>query len=136
MSSGLIDIMKRSALEAVEAGKPCDLRYGTVISVEPLKVRVTNQFIIPKSMLIVPEYLTDYEIEVTVTPDYGWNTQDRSGGGGEAAFASHNHDIYFEHKKIKIHGALKVDDKVVLLRQAGGQQFLVLDRLPKEQVIA
>lgn len=132
MASGLIDIMKRSALDAVEAGKPCDLRYGTVISIAPLKVRVTNQFIIPKSMLIVPEYLTDYEIEVTVSPDYGWNTQNRSGGGGEAAFASHNHDIYFERKKIKIHGALKVGDKVVLLRQAGGQHFLVLDRLPKE----
>lgn len=132
MSSGLIDIMKRSALDAVEAGKPCDLRYGTVISIAPLKVRVTNQFIIPKSMLIVPEYLTDYEIEVTVKPDYGWNTQNRSGGSGEAAFTSHNHDIYFERKKILIHGALKVGDKVVLLRQAGGQHFLILDRLPKE----
>lgn len=132
MSSGLIDIMKRSALDAVEAGKPCDLRYGTVISIAPLKVRVTNQFIIPKSMLIVPEYLTDYEIEVTVKPDYGWNTQNRSGGSGDPAFASHNHDIYFNRKKITIHGALKVGDKVVLLRQAGGQHFLVLDRLPKE----
>lgn len=132
MSSGLIDIMKRSALDAVEAGKPCDLRYGKVISIAPLKVQVTSQFIIPKSMLIVPEYLTDYEIEVTVKPDYGWNTQNRSGGSGEAAFSNHNHDIYFERKKITIHGALKVGDKVVLLRQAGGQQFLVLDRLPKE----
>lgn len=132
MSSGLIDIMKRSALDAVEAGKPCDLRYGTVMSVSPLKIRVTSQFIIPESMLIVPEYLTDYEIEVTITPDYGWNTISKSGGSGEAAFSSHNHDIYFERKKIKVHGALKVDDKVVLLRQAGGQHFLVLDRLPKE----
>ena len=132
MASGLIDIIKRSALDAVEAGKPCDLRYGTVISIAPLKIRVTNQFTIPQSMLIIPEYLTDYEIDVTVKPDYGWATKNRSGGGGDAEFASHNHDIYFNRKKIMIHGALKVGDKVVLLRQAGGQQFLVLDRLPKE----
>lgn len=132
MSSGLIEIMKRSALDAVEAGKPCDLRYGTVMSIAPLKVRVTNQFIIPKSMLIVPEYLTDYEIEVTIKPDYNWKTKDKSGGSLEASFESHNHDIYFERKKIKIHGALKVGDKVVLLRQAGGQHFFILDRLPKE----
>lgn len=132
MSSGLIDIMKRSALEAVEAGKPCDLRYGTVMSVSPLKIRVTSQFIIPESMLIVPEYLTDYEIEVTIADDYGWDTKNRSGGSGESAFSAHNHDIGFERKKIKIHGALKEEDKVVLLRQAGGQHFLVLDRLPKE----
>ena len=132
MSSGLIDIMKRSALEAVEAGKPCDLRYGTVISEKPLKVRVTNQFIVPESILIVPEYLTDYEIEVTITPDYDWVTQNRSGGSGDPAFASHNHDIHFNRKKIKIHGALKVGDKVAMIRQAGGQHFFIIDRLPKE----
>lgn len=132
MSTGLIDIMKRSALAAVEAEKPCDLRYGTVISEKPLKVRVTNQFIIPEAILIVPQYLTDYEIEVTVKPSYEWATQKTEGGSGEAAFAEHTHDIYFERKKIKIHGALKVGDKVAMIRQAGGQHFFIIDRLPKE----
>ena len=132
MSTGLLDIVKRSALDAIENSKPCDLRYGTVISAAPLKVRVTSQFIIPESMLVVPEHLTDYEIEVTIKPDYEWKTIDKSGGGGDASFASHNHDIYFERKKIKIHGALKVNDKVVMARKAGGQHFVILDRLPKE----
>ena len=132
MATGLVDIMKRAALDAVDTSKPCDLRYGTVISEKPLKIRVTNQFIIPESLLIVPESLTDYEIEVTIAPEYGWTTQNKSGGSGEAAFANHNHDIYFNQKKIKIHGALKVGDKVALLRQAGGQHFFILDRLPKE----
>lgn len=132
MSSGLVDIMKRAALEAVDTNKPCDLKYGTVISKTPLKVRITNQFIIPESMLIVPEYLTDYEIEVTIAPEYGWETIAKSGGSAEASFESHTHDIYHTKKKIKIHGALKVGDKVALLRQAGGQHFFILDRLQKE----
>ena len=132
MSSGLIDIMKRSALDAVEAGKPCDLRYGTVTSEKPLKVRVTNQFVIPEAMLIVPQYLTDYEIETTILPDYGWETVEKSGGAEEAAFESHTHDIKHNKKKIKIHGALKVGDKVAMIRQAGGQHFFIIDRLPKE----
>ena len=132
MATGLVDIMKRAAIDAVDTSKPCDLRYGTVISEKPLKVSITNQFIIPESILIVPEYLTDYEIEVTISPDYDWNTKTRSGGSGEPAFESHDHDIYFNRKKIKIHGALKVGDKVVLIRQAGGQHFFILDRLPKE----
>ena len=129
MSSGLIDIIKRSAIDAIETGKPCDLRYGTVVSEKPLKVRVTNEFIIPATMLIVPQYLTDYEIEVTVSPSYGWSTISKSGGSDEASFASHSHDIYFERKKIKIHGALKTGDKVAMIRQAGGQHFLIIDRL-------
>ena len=129
MSTGLIEIIKRSAIEAIESRKPCDLRYGTVISTSPLKVRVTPQFVIPQSMLIVPQYLTDYEIEATIKPEYNWTTKDQSGGENAAEFASHNHDIYFEKKKIKMHGALKVGDKVVMVRQAGGQNFLILDRL-------
>ena len=129
MSTGLLDIMKRASLDAVEAHKPCDLRYGTVISTSPLKVRVTNQFIIPESLLIVPEHLTDYEINVTIAPSYGWVTQNRKGGDGDAEYESHNHDIVINKRKIKVHGALKVNDKVALLRQAGGQHFFILDRL-------
>ena len=125
MSTGLIEIIKRSALEAVESKKPTDLRYGTVISVSPLKVKVTNQFVLPDSMLIVPESLTDHDVEVSTT----FTTKNKSGGIEEESFASHNHDVQLTKHTVTIHNALKVGDKVVLLRQAGGQQFLILDRL-------
>ena len=131
MSTGLIEIMKRSAMDAVENGKPCDLRYGTVVSTSPLKIKVTSQLTLPEAMLIVPEHLTDYEVEVTIEPSYDWVTQERAGGSGDATYESHDHDIHIDKKKIKVHGALKVDDKVVLIRQAGGQYYLVLDRLVK-----
>lgn len=129
MSSGLIDIIKRSAIDAIESQKPCDLRYGTVISTSPLKIRVTNQFIIPQSMLIVPQQLTDYEIEVTIKPEYDWKTKNIGDGIGSDGVPTHNHKIDFTKKKIQVHGALKVGEKVVMVRQAGGQNFLILDRL-------
>ena len=131
MATGLIDIMKRAATEAVENGKPCDLRYGMVISESPLKIQITPQFILPESVLIVPQHLTDYEIEITTT-GYGWITEHKSGGAGESAFSSHNHDIKQEKRKLKVHGELKSGDKVVLIRQHGGQYYFVADRLPKE----
>jgi hypothetical protein len=129
MSSGLIEIIKRSAIEAIESRKPCDLRYGTVISTSPLKVRVTPQFVIPQAMLIVPQQLTDYEIEVTIKPAYDWKTKNIGEGIGSDGVPSHDHKIDFTKKKIQIHGALKVGEKVVMVRQAGGQNFLILDRL-------
>lgn len=132
MTTGLIAIMKQSALEAMAASNPCDIRYGTVITEKPLTIKVTNNFILPESLLVVPERLTDYEIEVTVKPEYGWATNEKSGGSSYDLFASHAHDIYFDRKKITVHGALKLNDKVVLIRQSGGQKFLVADRLPKE----
>lgn len=125
MSTGLLDIMKRASLDAVENSKPSDLRYGTVLSTSPLKIQVTNQMVLPQSVLIVPQYLTDYEIDITV---HDWLTENKSGGSGDPAFASHNHLITGK-KTITVHAALKVGDKVVLIRQAGGQNYLVVDRL-------
>ena len=107
MSTGLTEIMKRAAMDAVTNAKLTDLRYGEVKSVNPLKVQISNQFTLPASMLIVPQHLTDYNVEVEVN----W-TPEVSGT-----------------KTMKIKNALKVGDKVALIRQFGGQSYLILDRI-------
>lgn len=124
MSSGLIQIMKEASMNAMQNAQICDLRYGKVISTSPLKVQVTQQFTLPEKLLVVPQSLTDYEVEVTVD----WNTGSKSGGSGEDSFASHNHAISGK-KKMKVHNALKVGDKVALLRKQGGQSYFILDRI-------
>ena len=127
MSSGLIDIMKRASMDAMDNAQMCDLRYGTVISVNPLKVQVTNVFTIPSALLIVPKHLTDYEVQVSVD----WSTENKSGGSGESSFSSHNHSMLGK-KKMTIHNSLQIGDKVALLRKQGGQSYFILDRIPKE----
>ena len=131
MSTGLLDIMKRASMDAMDNAQMCDLRYGKVVSTKPLKVQVTNLFIIPESLLIVPQHLTDYELKVT-TSGYGWNTDNESGGAEMEAFDEHGHKINQSEKTIKVHNALKNGDKVALLRKQGGQSYFILDRLPKE----
>ena len=115
MATGLIDIMKRASLDAEENSKPADLRVGTVMSTSPLKIQVTNQFVIPESMLIIPEHLTDHEVQVTIN----WTTENAE---------SHTHPVNGK-KTMVIHGALKSGDKVALLRNRGGQSYLILDRV-------
>lgn len=102
MSSGLIEIMKRASIDAINNIQMCDLRYGTVASTSPLKIKVTNQFTIPSSLLVVPEHLTDHTVSV---------------------------DLDNDTKTMTIHGALKVGDKVALLRKQGGQSYFILDRI-------
>ena len=116
-------------MDAFKQSKPTDLRYGVVTSTAPLNVKITNNFTIPSSLLVVPQYLTDYEVDVTISPSYGWHTEYEQGGGGEESFSSHNHTITANRQTMKIHNALKVGDRVVLLRQSGGQKYLILDRL-------
>jgi hypothetical protein len=124
--------MKRASKEVYENEQPTDLRFGTVVSAKPLKVQVTNLFTIPESMLIVPQHLTDYEIEISLKSDYGWITQDTQGGSPlSPTLTAHNHkhDIIQSKKKVFIHNALKAGDKVALIRKHGGQSFFILDRI-------
>lgn len=132
MATGLVELIKKAALDANDNAQLTDLRYGTVVSEKPLKVRITDVFTVPESLLVVPEHLTDYEIEVTIKDIYDWKTRDKFGGSGEASFAEHNHDIVITKKKMLVHGKLKTGDKVALLRKQGGQSYYILDRLPKE----
>lgn len=114
MATGLIDIMKRAAVDVVENNKPCDVRYGTVISISPLEIRLSTQLILPAEVLIVPKQLTNYSVEITSV-----STSEENITEGDMS----------NKTRIIIHNALSVGDKVALLRESGGQQFYVLDRI-------
>lgn len=124
MAKSLGNAIKQLSQAVNDQSKPTDIRYGTVVSANPLKVQISAELTIPQSALVVPKSLTDYTVSVSVN----WNTGDKSGGAGESAFASHNHSISGT-KSITIHNALKVGDKVLLLRQQGGQAYIVLDKI-------
>ena len=163
MSTGLLDITKRAALDAVENAKLTDLRYGTVVSASPLSVRLTEQFVLPASLLVVAKHLTDYDVEIDITAN--WETDsggehthtfegntDKAGtmldggsidqsdpfnyeehthtyGGTTETADGHIHNISGKKRsKITVYNALKVGDKVALLRQAGGQSYFIVDR--------
>lgn len=119
-------------MDAIENSKPADLRLGTVATEKPLSVRITNQFVIPEKLLIVPQHLTEYELEITIKPEYNWITEDTQNKVKLSEVEPHKHDIKQDKKKIFIHNKLKVGDKVALLRRQGGQDYYILDRLPKE----
>ena len=68
MASGLIGLIKQAALEAVNNSQVCDLRYGEVVSVSPIKVKITSQLIIPSSLLVVPQNLTTYQVLLNDEP--------------------------------------------------------------------
>lgn len=42
-NSDLIQLIKRIALDAVKAGKPCDIMVGTVEKEDPLKIKISGK---------------------------------------------------------------------------------------------
>ena len=107
-------------------GDGAEVLQGIVKSVSPLKIQIVNdeKLTIGPNITYVPWHLADYTTEVTVE----WRTENASGGSGDAAYASHNHAI-LGRKKIIVHNALKVGDKVHVLSFNHGKQYFVLDRV-------
>lgn len=125
----LIKIIKRAALDAINASKPVEVCFGKVTSAFPLKILVEQKMTLGEAQLVLCRNVTDYVTTVSIPSEYGWATQNRSGGSGDPAFASHNHDIVISKKKITVHNGLVVGDEVILIRQQGGQKYIVVDRI-------
>ena len=122
----LVRLIKRAAVEAVQAGAPMSGGYGYVTSTSPLEITVDQKKILTEAQLILTDAVRDYTVEMTTMPEYH-ETEETSGGAGDASFAPHKHR-YQGRKKWKVHNALQMGEKVILLRCDGGQQYIVLGR--------
>lgn len=120
----LLKTIKKAAIEAVQASKPAEICFGKVTSASPLKILVDQKMTLGKGQLVLTRNVTDFQTEVTVD----WLTENKSGGSGYDAFANHNHSIK-GRKKITVHNGLGVGDEVILIRQQGGQKYVVVDRI-------
>lgn len=125
-ANDLLNIVKKAALEAVNASQPSDFCFGKVTSVKPLKISVEQKMTLSAAQLVLTRNVTDFKTKVTVD----WTTGTKSGGSGESSFASHTHEVSGK-KEMTIHNALQVGDEVILLKKKGGQKYLVLDRVVK-----
>ena len=122
----LLKIIKKAAVDAINASQPSDFCFGKVISASPLKISIEQKMTLGAAQLILTRNVTDYKTKISVD----WETETKSGGLYDAAFESHSHQISGE-KEVTIHNALQFGDDVVLLKQKGGQKYLVLDRVVK-----
>lgn len=122
----LVRAVKQAAVEAVKADGPMAVSFGTVTSASPLEITVDQKKILSEAQLILTDAVRDYTVEMTTMPEFH-ETEEISGGAGDAAFASHKHR-YQGRKKWKVHNALQMGEKVILLRCDGGQQYIVLGR--------
>ena len=128
----LVRLVKRAAVEAVQADAPMAICYGNVTSTAPLKIQVDQKKILGEAQLILTDNVRDFNVVLSTIEGEGKSegphyTADESGGAGDAAFASHRHR-YQGRKKWRVHNALKMGEKVILLRCDGGQKYVVLDR--------
>ena len=100
--TGFLSDVKRAAVEAVEAGKPFALVFGRVIGASPLTVEVDQKLRLTSENLILTNAVRDF----TISAETGAGTEE-----------------------LHVRLALRPGERVILLRAAGGQKFIILDRV-------
>ena len=111
----MVEVMQRVARQTQEHGKPVAVLFGTVAAAEPLEIVVEQKLRLKKEQLILTRSVTDYSLPVSLF----WTTGSAEG---------HNHDLGGA-KSLTVKNALREGETVLLLRQAGGQKFVVWDRV-------
>lgn len=98
----MVKAIQKNNERSIDYSKPTTFMFGTVTNVNPLKVNVEQRMVLDKHSLILSENVTDHDVSMMVDD---------------------------ERKTYRIYNALKTGEKVVLLRQQGGQKFIILDRV-------
>lgn len=121
MQQKLTQIIKQIAVDAIETNKPLDVVIGNIISVEPLKINLSQFVDIKENMVVIPSEYKEHE-EKIIIPEQKINLLDENEEEKE-------YTIKEQEITIKIQSKLKVGMSVYLLRFGKGQKFYVLNLL-------
>lgn len=142
-ANNLLNAIKKAAVEAVDASQPSDFCFGKVISVSPLKISIEQKMTLGSAQLILPKNMTDYTIPISIklTTNDALSTHNHTvegidSRGDTIELTSRDVDLKHQHtidckNEIIIHNALQINDEVILLKQKGGQKYLVFDKVVK-----
>ena len=118
MNAQLTQIIKQIAVDAIETKKPLDVLIGNIISVEPLKINLSQFVDIKENMIIVPSEYKEHE-EKIIIPEQKINLLDENEEEKE-------YTIKEQEITIKIPTKLEAGMSVYLLRFSEGQKFYLL----------
>lgn len=98
----LVELIQRIARRAIEESQPTAVVFGTVVSASPLKINIEQKLTLESAHLVLTNNVKDHDVDITLEGN---------------------------RRKYTIHKNLKNGEKVILLRQQGGQKYIVLDKV-------
>lgn len=152
-TNDLLKIIKQAAINAVDATKPVNIVFGTVISTSPLQIQVEQKLTLGKEQLVIAKHLTNYSTTMNIYMDTDSKTvsfnfsHEHNVGLKTDKQENHTHNVNGntdnkELEKSKTHNhtisgnfnviiknGLLVGETVILVRMQEGQKYIVLDRI-------
>lgn len=118
------DMVKRIANNVFNSRQPTDIYFGTVTGVSPLEITLDQKTVLTAPFLVLCRNVTEFTLDETVNH----LVEKYQGGSHDPSFQAHDHQ-YAGRKPFTLHLGLTLGEKVVLLKQQGGQKFLIIDRV-------
>lgn len=104
---------------------------GQVMSSNPLQIKVGEKLILDEELLILTHAVREQKINIEHTHSYTDSTKESTVNKTTIKASSVLPNTNFsEYVWVP---ALQAGEKVILIRMEGGQQFIVLDRVVKEE---
>ena len=125
MSNRLLSVIREISASSAEAMKPADIFFGAVESVNPLVIGVDQKLKLTEEVLILTGAVSDHKGEISNEGVYRKAYVSALGdisGSCRIRFEPESEEVSFKNN-------LKKGEKVILLRAAGGQKYVVLDRV-------
>ena len=120
--------IKKAASKAVKAEKPVEVCFGKVTSASPLQILVDQKFTLGAAQLVLTRNVTDFKTMITGgNIQYYYSVGTPPNTSTVPVDPSHRHAI--GKIEITVHNGLVVGDEVILIRQQGGQKYVVVDRI-------
>ena len=99
-----VKLMKKTAVDAVNASKPANMLFGIVISTSPLQIRVDQKLTLGSAQLVLSNNVTNHTVSIYIDGEY---------------------------RSATMRNALKSGDDVILMQVSGGQKYIVIDKIGK-----
>lgn len=143
MELGKLILEATRQVNQVPEGQKTDVISGTVQTVNPLTIKISDKLVVDEANLILSCFVTETWINIPTTPDplspadnkyqhrHYINAETELANDGQGADHKHAIKIYteFAHPKILLWRGLQVGDVVYMLRVGQGQTYFVLQRI-------
>lgn len=125
----LIKTIKKVIIDTLDNSNTSKYEVGIVVSANPLKIKIDEKITLEKNQLLLARNVTEHEEIIKID----WKTLQKSHdhpfeGDGTVLSTILDYELKGDYKVIRKCG-LKEGEKVILIRQLGGQDYLVIDRL-------
>lgn len=129
--------IKSIAFNLINSMQVCDIKFGTVVGVNPLQIKIDEQEALTEDWLVLSNMVKEHAVDITVsmqTQNDAFMNPSHTHAGVHGQTDAGNLDVTHKHeikgkKKIIMHYGLTEGEGVILIRTQGAKKYIVLDRI-------